>query len=181
MLGCPCTTQMLIDEAKPFTDKIDVLITELQREHKVVVGAIDDNQKGHSLTCQRFRSSNEFPKAVTRFLREVICFAEIIEEVSQTSIVHVNQNIPSPFNTPPSRNFDNVAFDVVKDPSAHSCAPSFPLKPIEIEGLRVSGHMKRMPCYNVLSSMLKHMTGQNSVKKKLNIVLTCQRASTLNK
>ena len=54
---------------------MDAVITESLREHVEIVGAIDNNQKGYSLTCQRFGSSNKFVKVTAKFLREENLFS----------------------------------------------------------------------------------------------------------
>ena len=49
---------------------MDLSITKLLNNENRINAAIDNNQKGHNLTFQRFGSSNKFAKVTGGFIRE---------------------------------------------------------------------------------------------------------------
>ena len=57
-----------------------------------IVAAIDNNQKGHELTFQKFGSSNKFVKVAARFVRKTVNFNVDIGECTIDLPFHTISN-----------------------------------------------------------------------------------------
>lgn len=163
-LGTSCAIQTFMDKTRPLANNMDIVIARLLSTHKIAVGAIDNNQKGHSLTFQRCGSGNKFVKVTARCLREPIYFEHDINYIVQPTITCSEQEIPSPCPMPPFELEEEINFIIIKDPMNDAFPTAH--EPIDVKGRRVCKHVDCLNNIDFIQLLFKHMSGCNSVSKK---------------
>ena len=157
-LGTTCSIQTFVTNTRSFVAKMEKSITELLSKETNVVGAIDNNQKGHNRTFQRGGSSNKFVKVTARFLRQAVnCKTINFEEHPRLSFV--NQDIPSPQDMPPFELFDIFTLDSYLTPLTHLSSVEY--NKIDISGKRTSRYFEIVNIVLTCKKIRKYLTGYN--------------------
>ena len=114
---------------------MDVSIKKSSPKESIIVGALDNNQKGHPTKYQHFCSSNKFVKVTARFLRKGVEFEDNIAYFINIAITFVDQPIVSPLRMPP--------FEMVSDPTSIPDVLKNPIDfqhPADVMEIDVSGN-----------------------------------------
>jgi len=162
-LGTSCSVQTFTNKTRPFVQEMDNAIKSLLQDHTVIVAAIDNNQKGHNVTFQRFGSSNKFVKVTARFLRKAIICDHSYTYDNVPVISFKNQAIPSPIAMPPFELVTTINSNLLQDPTC-ICDEDAPI--VETHGSRVEKYIDCLNIINLLTQIQKYLTWFNKKENK---------------
>ena len=125
---------------------------------------MDNNQKGHCLTFQRFGSSNKFVKVTARFYREAVIADTLFTYNETPEISYVDQIVMSPTNMPPFENVSVIDKKFLMDPL--NCKYNGDKAIVDASRKRVSRHIDMLTIISFIQKSKKYLTGHNAKENK---------------
>ena len=164
-LGTSCCVQTFLTKTSPYVMNMNKAITSLLKNKTIIVAAMDNNQKGQNRTYQRFGSSNNFVKVTGRFFKDATMCEQNITYKEKPIVSFVCQPIPSSYGMPPFECVDRLNVELLKNPFEFNFI-SNDTNEIDITGKRVSHYVDFVECDCIVFSLMKYMTGYNSIENK---------------